>query len=120
MATGVTVRRGGHSRRGAGRGGRRGVVIGHQVGNAVHDSAEKVECLKYFPKPFRNETGSEEGDYYISYRRRSPENGGETAKRDCRVGNRTEQMDIDNSWVVPYNETLSRVFNCHFNVEMCI
>ena len=26
------------------------------------------QCLKYFPKPFRRESGSNEGDYYISYR----------------------------------------------------
>ena len=34
-------------------------------------------CSKNFPKPFRSETASVEGEYYVSYMRRSPENGGE-------------------------------------------
>ena len=31
--------------------------------------------FKNFPKPFRSETVSVEGNYYVSYRRRSPKEG---------------------------------------------
>ena len=36
---------------------------------------KKGRCSKNFPKSSRSETASAEGDYYVSYRRRSPENG---------------------------------------------
>ena len=36
-------------------------------------------CSRGFPKQFRNETSSGEGDYYISYKRRAKSSGGETA-----------------------------------------
>lgn len=28
-------------------------------------------------------------------------------------------MDIDNSWVVPFNPVLLRTFNAHINIEYC-
>ena len=79
------------------------------------------QCLKYFPKPFRRESGSNEGDYYISYRRRSPQDGGETARRKCAVGNgRFAEKTVDNSWVVAHCTKLIMMFDCHINVELCI
>ncbi len=46
-----------------------------------------------------------------------PEEGGETAIRPVR-GN--PEQEIDNSWVVPYNPKLMRMFHCHINVELCV
>ena len=54
-------------------------------------------------------------DSYPKYRRRRPDEGGNTAQKNIR--NRT--WDIDNRWVVPYNAYLLKRFNCHINVEMC-
>lgn len=28
-------------------------------------------------------------------------------------------VTIDNRWVVPYNAVLSRIFECHINIEIC-
>ena len=52
-------------------------------------------------------------DGYPVYRRRSPEDGGHSY-----VAERS-QLSIDNSWVVPYNPVLSRMFESHINVEYC-
>ncbi len=80
-----------------------------------------VKCSKLFPKSFRKETGSIEGDYYISYRRRSPSQDGETATiRGVFPGKRMQFIDIDNSWLVPHSPELIRKFNCHMNAELCI
>ncbi len=65
-------------------------------------------CKKNFPKPFRSETQQSESEQYIPYRRRSPEEGGETATRPVR-GN-SEQRG-DNSWVVAHNPKLMRMFH---------
>ena len=37
-----------------------------------------------------------------------------------RINGVQEEMEIDNRWIVPYNPTLSRMFECHINVELCI
>ena len=120
---GVATRRGGRSARDG-----RGDVRGRQHGrshntnnnNESGDSEEGHKCLKYFPKPFRSESGSNERDYYICYRRRSPAHGGEKVKRKCKVGNRWVEIEVDNSWVVPYSPVLSLLFDCHMNAELCI
>ncbi|GBP51524.1 hypothetical protein EVAR_44500_1 [Eumeta japonica] len=57
-----------------------------------------------------------EDDGYPKYRRRSPKNGGFTAK--IRLQGRDE-LEIDNQWVVPYNPLLSKMFQAHINVEYC-
>lgn len=49
-------------------------------------------------------------DGYPLYRRRSPEQGGQTVFKDG--------MMYDNSWVIPYNPFLLRYFDCHLNVEV--
>ncbi len=72
-------------------------------------------CKKKFPKIFQSETQQSESENYISYRRRSPEEGSETATRPVR-GNPEQQ--VGNSWVVPYNPKLTRMFHCHINVEL--
>ena len=69
-------------------------------------------CSKKFPKSFQKNTSVDEKKSYPLYRRRSPHDGGQTAKK--------KNKNIDNSWVVPYNPYLSLRYNCHINVEICI
>ena len=73
---------------------------------------ENGKCTKGFPKPFQFSSIVDEETSYPIYRRRSPEQGGQTAKK----GNLT----IDNRWVVPYSPFLCLCFDCHTNVEICI
>ncbi len=79
-------------------------------------------CSKRFPKLFTNETTSvdsgqdtslPEGAEFTNYKRRSPENGGRTFRREH------DDEVIDNSWVVSYNPALSLRYNAHINVEVC-
>ena len=49
----------------------------------------------------------------VVYRRRSPQDGGEKAKRNGKG------FEFNNSWVVPYNPFLLLKYNCHINVESC-
>ncbi|XP_044735689.1 uncharacterized protein LOC123297922 [Chrysoperla carnea] len=73
------------------------------------------KCTKKYPKPYLDDTKTED-DGYPKYRRRSPKNGGFTAK--IRIQGRDE-LEIDNQWVVPYNPLLSKMFQAHINVEYC-
>ena len=76
---------------------------------------EHFKCTKKFPKSFIAETQTG-NDGYPLYRRRSPNNGGHATVIE---GSDGSQMPIDNSWIVPYCPTLSRMFNAHINVEYC-
>ena len=69
-------------------------------------------CSKNFPKDFNDNTtiGS---DYYPLYRRRSPENGGNTATT-------TGGKQVDNRNVVPYNAYLLLKYRAHINVEFVV
>lgn len=71
-------------------------------------------CSKKYPRHFISETQTGD-DGYPTYRRKSPDNGGNTAI--IRV--KGTEMSVDNRWVVPYNPVLSRSFNAHINVEFC-
>uniref|UniRef100_A0A8D9BUG3 Helitron helicase-like domain-containing protein n=1 Tax=Cacopsylla melanoneura TaxID=428564 RepID=A0A8D9BUG3_9HEMI len=73
------------------------------------------KCSKKFPRSFVSETQTGE-DGYPTYRRRSPEEGGEKFALKLKSGTMCE---IDNRWVVPYCPLLSRIFNAHINVEYC-
>ena len=60
----------------------RELVLKHMIhapcsDNPNSECMREGRCSKNFPKPFLSETASVEGDYYVSYRRRSPEEGGE-------------------------------------------
>jgi hypothetical protein len=72
------------------------------------------QCTKNYPKKFLQNTQTDQ-DGYPLYRRRSPQDGGISfvVKR----GN--TQIEVDNTWVVPYNKLLSKAFNAHINVEFC-
>lgn len=70
------------------------------------------KCTKGFPKPFAAETSVSARNLYPTYRRRSPQDGGQEVRMPHRV--------VDNRWVVAYNPYLSLKYNAHINVEMCI
>lgn len=48
------------------------------------------------------------------------EQGGNMVKRTCKIDIRNVEVDVDNRWVIPYSPFLSRKFDCHLNVELCI
>ncbi|GFX79541.1 ATP-dependent DNA helicase [Trichonephila clavipes] len=54
---------------------------------------------------------------YPLYRRRAPEDGGHTLAQKTQGG--IQEILVDNSWIVPYSPLLSKIFNCHINVEFC-
>ena len=72
------------------------------------------KCSKQYPWNLHEETVSGK-DGYPEYRRRSPEDGGQSFTSTVR-GNR---MTIDNRWVVPYSPLLSKTSKAHINVEYC-
>lgn len=51
-----------------------------------------------------------------AYRRLSPEEGGKTAKVYCR--NLKKEIEVDNSFVVPYNRFLLAKYQAHINCEL--
>ncbi len=98
------------------------LVLQHMVHNPCGSHNPAAVCMgdrgckKNFPKPFRSETQQSESEHYISYQRRSPEKGGETAQRPV-LGN--PEQKVDNYWDVAYKPKLMRMFHCHMNVELC-
>lgn len=88
---------------------------GHVNPNAPcmeHKGSWKV-CTKGFPKMFTHTTTIPE-DAYPKYRRRSPADGGQTTT----VKLRGNEVNIDNSSVVPYNPVLLLRYQAHVNVEV--
>ena len=70
------------------------------------------KCTKKFPKRFTDETSMTK-DGFPEYRR--PDNSDM-----CQIISKQGKLiDIDNSWVVPYNPFLLKLFNCHINLEIC-
>ena len=68
-------------------------------------------CQKGFPFEFRSSTSIGEA-YYPEYRRRSPEDGGNTGtKRDT---------EINNKWVIPYNPYLLMKYRSHINIQYVV
>ena len=72
---------------------------------------ENGRCSKGFPKDFQSQTSVDPDNFYATYRRRSPADGGRSLMHKGKM--------VDNSWVIPYNPYLSRRFECHINVECC-
>ncbi len=99
----------------------RQAVLKHLIHKPCTDDVDAVckwdgKCTKRFPKAFRVETSSTEGDYYISHKRRSPSQGGDSATISIYCGgNKRKDIPIDNSWVVPHSRELIRKFQCHLN-----
>ena len=90
------------------------VVKKQMVHSHTEACKEGSKCKKKFPKAFTPFTIMN-SDGYPSYKRRSPEEGGNTFE----VQRGGEIIQIDNSWIVPYCPFLSRAFQCHINVEYC-
>ncbi|XP_035830951.1 uncharacterized protein LOC110868732 [Helianthus annuus] len=65
------------------------------------------QCSKRFPKPFQSETRFDKAGY-AHYKRLQGQH------HTLRNG-----IQIDNSYVVPYNKRLCSRFNAHINVEYC-
>ena len=81
----------------------------------------KWRISKNFSKLFRTEIVSIEGNKYVSYRNRSPEEGSEFelwTKKSNALG--IGKMAIDNSWLVLYSPDFLRKFRTRMNVELCI
>ncbi|XP_026400640.1 uncharacterized protein LOC113296553 [Papaver somniferum] len=68
----------------------------------------KGNCIRGYPKQYNNATCVDGGGYPV-YRRRDD-------GREVIVRNKRKAYNID---VVPYNPHLTRMFNCHINVEVC-
>ncbi len=73
------------------------------------------KCSKGFPKQFQRETTINSETNYALYRRRKPTNGG----RSLTLRRGSQEYEIDNSWIVPYNPYLLLKYDCHINVECC-
>ena len=73
-------------------------------------------CKKGYPKPFCQHTVDSDNSY-PNYRRRSPDDGGQTVV----IKNKTTQKTttFDNRRVVPHNIFLLMKYRCHLNVEVC-
>lgn len=82
--------------------------------NAYSPCMKDKKCTKRYPREFLQETQTGL-DGYPLYRRRNPDDGGQTITKIIR----NIRIDIDNRWVVPYNPLLSKMFNAHINVEVC-
>ncbi|GFQ93003.1 helitron_like_N domain-containing protein [Trichonephila clavata] len=54
-------------------------------------------------------------DGYPLYRRRSTEDGSKSITLKVLTNN----IDVDNRWVVPYSPLLLKTYNAHINVEYC-
>ena len=76
---------------------------------------ENGKCKKRYPRAALQETQTGH-DGYPRYRRRLPEDGGQTCMLTLRGG---VQVEVDNTWVVPHNKVLCKTFNAHINVESC-
>jgi len=77
------------------------------------------KCSKGFPKEYIEETQTGERGY-PQYRRRKPDNGGQSISKRIKVNNRFLTVQVDNRWVVPYSPILLRMFNAHINTEISI
>ncbi|QQP49076.1 ATP-dependent DNA helicase, partial [Caligus rogercresseyi] len=78
--------------------------------NRNSNCMEKGKCTKRFPRQMLQATQTGE-DGYPLYRRRTPEDGGFTARK--------KGLQLDNRWVVPHSPLLCKLFMSHINVEFC-
>lgn len=69
---------------------------------------------------FREETGSDDSEYYDSTCRRSSHQGGLMKKRTHIVEKRQVKLNIDSGWVLSYDSTLSKALSYQTNVALCI
>lgn len=69
-------------------------------------------CKSSFLKPFNKHTQKDE-EGWVTYRRRSPEDGGNVAVKKYRG----KTITFTNQSVVPYNPYLTLKYDCHINAE---
>ena len=79
---------------------------------------EDGKCTKRYPRSFVDATQTGD-DGYPLYRRRRAEDGGIKTNIKVKVGSSTQELELDNRWIVPYCPFLSRIFHAHINVEYC-
>ncbi|GBO46992.1 hypothetical protein AVEN_154628-1 [Araneus ventricosus] len=82
--------------------------------NSLSPCLKEGNCSKMYPRQFIKETQFAT-DGYPLYRRRKPEDGGQTAT----VKMKSDSVVIDNRWIVPYSPLLLKMFDAHINVECC-
>lgn len=56
----------------------------------------------------------------MKFKRRDKRNGRQYAIQKCPYNWTSVERIIVNGWVVPYNQTLSRRFQCFLNIKLCI
>ncbi|GFS49746.1 uncharacterized protein TNCV_4344431 [Trichonephila clavipes] len=84
--------------------------------NPSSSCMKEGKCTKKYPRGLLKDTKTNDKGYPL-YRRRAPEDGGHTLAQKTRGG--IQEILVDNSWIVPYSPLLSKIFNCHINVEFC-
>jgi hypothetical protein len=72
------------------------------------------KCTKKDPQDLIRKTQAEE-DRYPLYRRRRPGDGGFITY----INMHNRETEVDNRWIVPHNQVLSKMFQAHINVEWC-
>lgn len=77
-------------------------------------NSKNGKCGRNFPKSDDVVTSVGDG-CFPNYRRRSPQEGGNTGTKYIRGSETT----ISNRWVVAYNAYLLLKFKCHINIEYC-
>lgn len=77
---------------------------------------ENGKCEKCFPKACTNDTITDI-DGYPLYRRRNAEDGGHTFT--ISMSTSSNQVEIDNQWVVLYSPLLPKTYKAHISVEFC-
>ncbi|XP_076922418.1 uncharacterized protein LOC143584204 [Bidens hawaiensis] len=91
------------------------LVVKHMIHGPCGHLRTNSPCMQGDPQIYRfryprqfNEKTTQGNDAYPLYRRRN--NG---------VNVNVRGKMLDNRWVVPYNQRLLMMFNCHMNVEVC-
>ncbi|GBP45275.1 hypothetical protein EVAR_29023_1 [Eumeta japonica] len=82
--------------------------------NSSSPCMKEGKCTKKYPRALLKDTQTNDKGYPL-YRRRAPEDGGRTIIQKTRG----HEVLVDNRWIVPYSPLLSKIFNCHINVEFC-
>ncbi|XP_017461157.1 PREDICTED: uncharacterized protein LOC108354487 [Rhagoletis zephyria] len=82
--------------------------------NAQSPCMSDGKCKKRYPRNLLTETITG-NDGYPLYRRRSTADGGKSIILKVR----RNDVEVDNSWIVPYSPLLSKTYKAHINVEYC-
>ena len=84
----------------------------------IKDANGVKKCSKNFPKRFTEQTILPE-DGYPQYKRTQLANPDTLYSIPDPVLRGSNRLQIDNTWIVPYNPYLSKKFKAHINVECC-